>query len=122
MEAGSFWRFTGGNIRILENNSIRFIAVTQGLGADLQNPALRFLLHVLGAAAEFERELVQERLKPAKLVTSRISRAARWAGLSTAGPGGTCHPTVPGGCSTGTRYSGRGAKAGHIARLRSLWP
>jgi DNA invertase Pin-like site-specific DNA recombinase len=56
MEAGPFWPFTGGNIRILEKNTIRFITVTQGLDTDLQNPALRFLLHVLGAAAEFERE------------------------------------------------------------------
>ena len=49
------------NIKILEENGIRFIAVTQGLDTDLQNPASRFLLHVLGAAAEFERALIRER-------------------------------------------------------------
>jgi DNA invertase Pin-like site-specific DNA recombinase len=49
------------HIRTLEENSIRFIAVIQGLDTDLQNPALRFLLHVLGAAAEFERALIRER-------------------------------------------------------------
>jgi DNA invertase Pin-like site-specific DNA recombinase len=49
------------NIRILEENGIRFIAVTQGLDTVLQNPASRFLLHVLGAAAEFERALIRER-------------------------------------------------------------
>ena len=32
-----------------------------------------------------------------------------------------CLLTVPGECSIGTRYSGCGAKAGDIARLRSLW-
>jgi hypothetical protein len=42
------------NIRILEDQGIRFIAVTQGLDTDQKNPASRFLLHVLGAAAEFE--------------------------------------------------------------------
>ncbi len=49
------------NIRTLEENGIRFIAVTQGLDTDQQNPASRFLLHVLGAAAEFERALIRER-------------------------------------------------------------
>ena len=49
------------NIRTLEENSIRFIAVTQSLDTDQQNPASRFLLHVLGAAAEFERALIRER-------------------------------------------------------------
>jgi hypothetical protein len=33
----------------------KVIAVTQGPNTDMQNPASRFLLHVLGAAAEFER-------------------------------------------------------------------
>ena len=49
------------NIRTLEENGIRFIAVTQGLDTDQRNPASRFLLHVLGAAAEFERALIRER-------------------------------------------------------------
>ena len=35
--------------------------MTQGLDTDLQNPASRFLLHVLGAAAEFEKTLTRER-------------------------------------------------------------
>lgn len=37
------------HIRTLEENGVPFIAVTQGLDTDLQNPASRFLLHVLGA-------------------------------------------------------------------------
>lgn len=49
------------NIQILEENGIRFIAVTQGLDTDLQNPPSRFPLHVLGAAAEFELALIRER-------------------------------------------------------------
>jgi DNA invertase Pin-like site-specific DNA recombinase len=50
------------NIRTLESAGVRFIAVTQGLDTDQQNPASRFLLHVLGAAAEFERSLIRERV------------------------------------------------------------
>jgi DNA invertase Pin-like site-specific DNA recombinase len=49
------------HIRTLEEHGVRFIAVTQALDTDLQNPASRFLLHVLGAAAEFERALIRER-------------------------------------------------------------
>ena len=49
------------NIRSLEDHGVRFIAVTQGLDTDQRNPASRFLLHVLGAAAEFERALIRER-------------------------------------------------------------
>ncbi len=49
------------NIRTLEDHGVRFITVTQGLDTDQQNPASRFLLHVLGAAAEFERSLIRER-------------------------------------------------------------
>ena len=49
------------NIRTLEDHGVRFIAVTQGLDTDQRNPASRFLLHVLGAAAEFERALIRER-------------------------------------------------------------
>ena len=38
-----------------------FIAITQGLDTDERNPVSRLLLHVLGAAAEFERSLILER-------------------------------------------------------------
>jgi DNA invertase Pin-like site-specific DNA recombinase len=48
-------------IRTLEEHGVQFIAITQALDTDLQNPASRFLLHVLGAAAEFERALIRER-------------------------------------------------------------
>jgi DNA invertase Pin-like site-specific DNA recombinase len=49
------------NIQELERQRIRFIATTQNLDTDEKNPASRFLLHVLGAAAEFERSLIRER-------------------------------------------------------------
>ena len=51
------------NIRELENHRVRFIAVTQGLDTDHKNPAARFLLQILGAATEFERSLILERVQ-----------------------------------------------------------
>ena len=49
------------NLRELDSHGVRFIAATQGLDTDNRNPASRFLLQLLGAAAEFERELIRER-------------------------------------------------------------
>jgi len=51
------------NLGELDSHGVRFIATTQWLDTDNRNPASRFLLHVLGAAAEFERELIRERSK-----------------------------------------------------------
>jgi putative DNA-invertase from lambdoid prophage Rac len=36
-------------------------AISQNIDTDESNPAARFLLHILMAAAEFERELIRER-------------------------------------------------------------
>jgi DNA invertase Pin-like site-specific DNA recombinase len=55
------------NIRVLEESGVRFVAVTQGLDTDQKNPASRFLLHVLGAPAEFERALIRERTQAGRL-------------------------------------------------------
>lgn len=49
------------NIQDLESCGIRLLAVTQGLDTDHRNPASRFMLQILGAAAEFERSLIVER-------------------------------------------------------------
>jgi len=45
----------------LQANGVRFIATSQNIDTDESNPAARFLLHILMAAAEFERELICER-------------------------------------------------------------
>ena len=44
----------------LQAHGVRFIATSQGIDTDESNPAARFLLHILMAAAEFERELIRE--------------------------------------------------------------
>jgi DNA invertase Pin-like site-specific DNA recombinase len=51
------------HIQDLETSGVRFIAVTQGLDTDEQNPVSRLLLHVPGAAAEFERSLILDRTR-----------------------------------------------------------
>jgi DNA invertase Pin-like site-specific DNA recombinase len=70
-----------GKIQTLEGHGVRFIAVTQGLDTDQQNPASRFLLHVLGAAAEFERSLIRERvtagMKAARKTGKTLGRPRR---------------------------------------------
>ena len=65
------------NIQTLENLGIRFIAVTQGLDTDHRNPASRFLLQVLGAAAEFERSLILERSQAGRERYKRDLEAGR---------------------------------------------
>jgi DNA invertase Pin-like site-specific DNA recombinase len=65
------------NIRTLEDHGIRFIAVTQGLDTDQRNPASRFLLHVRGAAAEFERSLIRERTQAGRLRYQQDYRAGK---------------------------------------------
>ena len=45
----------------LQAYGVRFIATSQNIDTDESNPAARFLLHIIMAAAEFERELIRER-------------------------------------------------------------
>jgi DNA invertase Pin-like site-specific DNA recombinase len=56
---------------------VRFIATTQALDTDNRNPASKFLLHVLGAAAEFERELIRERSSAGRARYLQDYRAGR---------------------------------------------
>jgi DNA invertase Pin-like site-specific DNA recombinase len=66
------------NIRTLEAHQVRFISVTQNLDTSHSDPAGRFLLHILGAAAEFERSLIKDRvhagLKQAKKAGKQLGR------------------------------------------------
>ena len=65
------------NIQALESYGVRFIAVTQGLDTDERNPASRFMLQVLGAAAEFERSLIVERSRAGQLRYRRDYEAGK---------------------------------------------
>ena len=47
----------------LTSHGVRFIAVSQGLDTDQASPTSRLLLHILASVAEFERELIRERVR-----------------------------------------------------------
>src|ERR1700674_5297610 len=49
-------------IQELASLGVRFIATSQGLDTDESNPASKLLLHILAAIAQFERELIRERV------------------------------------------------------------
>lgn len=60
------------NVQLLDSYGIRFLAVTQGIDTDRQNPCSRLLLHILGSMAEFERETILERVR-AGIATAKAS-------------------------------------------------
>src|SRR5207302_53730 len=51
-----------GTIQELASFGVRFLAVSQGLDTDESNPASKLLMHILAAVAQFERELIRERV------------------------------------------------------------
>src|SRR5580704_6335391 len=63
-------------IQELASLGIRFIATSQGLDTDESNPANKLLMHILAAVAQFERELIRERV-------SAGMRAAKTHGTKT---------------------------------------
>jgi putative DNA-invertase from lambdoid prophage Rac len=51
------------SIQELVSLQIRFIAVTQNIDTDQTNPMSKFILHIMAAFAELEREMIRERVK-----------------------------------------------------------
>jgi DNA invertase Pin-like site-specific DNA recombinase len=49
-------------IAALGSHGVRFLAVSQSIDTDHENPTARLLLHILASVAEFERELIRERV------------------------------------------------------------
>jgi len=90
-------------IRDLETDGVRFIAITQGPDMDERNPVSKLLLHVLGAAAEFERSLSWSAPALDRCANERLTRTARSATRCTAGRVGTCLHIVLGRSSTEMR-------------------
>jgi DNA invertase Pin-like site-specific DNA recombinase len=66
-------------IQELASLGIRFIATSQGLDTDESNPACKLLMHILAAVAQFERELIHERV-------SAGMKSARKHGTKTGKP------------------------------------
>ena len=50
-------------IEALRAHGVRFLAVSQSIDTDESNPTARLLLHILASVAEFERELIRERVR-----------------------------------------------------------
>ena len=65
------------NILLLDGYGVRFIALTQGIDTDKQNPASRFMMHILAAVAEFERGMIIERVKAGRAEFERDWKAGR---------------------------------------------
>jgi DNA invertase Pin-like site-specific DNA recombinase len=70
-----------GTIQECVSLGIRFVAVTQNIDTDESNPTSRFLLHIMAAFSELERELIRERvvagLRSAKAKGKRLGRPRR---------------------------------------------
>jgi len=49
-------------IQELQSLGIRFVVVSQGLDTDQSSPTAALLMHILAAVAQFERELIRERV------------------------------------------------------------
>src|SRR5579863_3381742 len=49
-------------IEALRSHGVRFLAVSQSIDTDDSNPTARLLLHILASVAEFEREMIRERV------------------------------------------------------------
>ncbi|PWT72894.1 MAG: resolvase [Chloroflexi bacterium] len=61
-----FGRSVSNFVQNLDNLTawgVRFIVVTQTIDTDNQNPTSRLIMQVLAAVAEFEREMIRERVK-----------------------------------------------------------
>src|SRR5579883_1951748 len=51
------------NVQTLDRAGVRFLAVTQSIDTDERSPMGKFLMHLFAAFAEFERDLIVERVK-----------------------------------------------------------
>ena len=64
--------------------SRRFIATTLNIDTDEGNPTAKFLLHILAAFAELEREMIRKRVR-----TGLRTAKANGKALGRPGPGAT---------------------------------
>ena len=55
-------RHAMNSIQELACHGVRFLAITQNIDTDESNPMSRFMLHIMAAFAELERELIRERV------------------------------------------------------------
>lgn len=87
----------GQHINLLDSLNIRFVCITQGIDTHQQNAAGRMFMQILGVFAEFERNLIVERVtagvaeaqaqgkhcgRPAKVFPRAKAKELRASGLS----------------------------------------
>jgi DNA invertase Pin-like site-specific DNA recombinase len=69
------------SIQELVSLGVRFVAVTQNIDTDESNPMSRFMLHIMAAFAELEREMIRERtiagVRNAKAAGKTLGRPKR---------------------------------------------
>jgi DNA invertase Pin-like site-specific DNA recombinase len=51
------------NVLELDQAGVRFVAPNQGIDTDKQNPLGKFIMHILAAFAELERDMIVERVR-----------------------------------------------------------
>jgi hypothetical protein len=90
------------------------------LDTGLQNPASRFLLHVLGAAAEFERALIRERTQAGHLRYKKDFESGK-VGKTVYSSGRNLPPHRPRRVFDRDEAFRLRRQGCHIAKLRSLW-
>ena len=75
-------------VELLTSFGVRFLAVTQGIDTDQSNPIGRLLLSILGAIAEFERDLIRERIAAgvSRTAKSGTKSGKAWGRPRAAGP------------------------------------
>jgi len=65
------------SLQELKGLGVRWIAKTQNLDTDESNPVGTLLMHILGSVAEFERSMIQERVKAGVTEYSRAYKAGQ---------------------------------------------
>jgi DNA invertase Pin-like site-specific DNA recombinase len=63
------------HLAALSSYGVRFVATSQGLDTDESNPTSRLLLHILASVAEFEREMIRERVRSGMKAAKSKGRA-----------------------------------------------
>lgn len=65
------------NIAALDRAGVRFICLTQSIDTDQRNPTSKLLLHILASVAEFERDLIRERVTAGLAEYTRAFKAGK---------------------------------------------
>jgi putative DNA-invertase from lambdoid prophage Rac len=66
-----------GNVRKLDTLNIRFVAPNQGIDTDQRSPFSKLLMHLLAIFAEFERDLIVERVNAGLIEYRRLYDAGK---------------------------------------------